>query len=267
MSPRSAICFLGLFAALAGGCDTLQARHRAQLGAELYKKGDFQNALYKYEQAAALDSGIDALHLNLGFVYLQLFNASPKSTTGAAYGGLAVRSFQEYHRRRADDPRARSYLVQTFVDTRRYDDAVAFFKPEVEAPKPSIEAISTLGQIAARVGKIQDALTWYEKRVEITPTDPDAHYNLGVLVWDLLHNHLEIIADARLNLANRGLQALNKAIELRPHSPDGYTYLNLVYRERATGQPDDLLKAADIAEADKYMKQALELMKQGGAKK
>jgi tetratricopeptide (TPR) repeat protein len=244
------------------GCDTLKARHRATLGAEFYKKGDFRNALYKYEQAAALDPTIDTLHLNLAFSYAQLFSQTPKSREGYEYGGLAVKEFEEYLRRHPDHEKAHNYLVQTFVDTNRYDDAVAYFKPLTDKTPPDLEAISTLGQIAAKTNRMEQALTWYELRVKTNPADADGPYNLGVLIWDHLHNHLEVQGPARLALADRGISALQKAIALRPHASNGFTYLNLIYRERAAGEPDDVAKAADIAEAEKNLKTALDLRKE-----
>ena len=266
MSRRKLPFLLGVLAC-AAGCEGLKARHRASLGAELYKKGDYQNALYKFEQAAQLDPNIDALHSNLAFTYLQLFHASPKSATGKAYGGLAVKSFEEYLRRRppTDESaqKARDYLIATFVDTQRYDDAVAFFKPEVERPRPNLEAIFTLGQIAAKTGRIQEAFNWYQKRIDMAPNDPDGPYNFGVLVWDHLRNHPEVAGNDRMALADRGLAALRKSMEMRSKDPNGFIYANLLYRERSAGQPDDVTKAADIAEADRFKKQAEDLLKSG----
>lgn len=261
--PRSPAALLALaaLALVGGGCDTLRARHRAGLGADAYKKGDFHAASYKYEQALALDPGLDAVHLNLGYTYLQLYTQSPKSHEGHEYGGLAVKEFEEFLERRPGDEKARNYLVQTFVDTNRYDDAVSYFKPETERTPPSLEAITTLGQIAAKTNRIDQALAWYELRVKSNPDDADGPYNLGVLVWDHLHNHLDVQGPARLALADRGIAALKRAIELRPHASNGYTYLNLVYRERAPGEPDEAARAADLAEAEKNLKAALAIVK------
>ncbi|MSP61296.1 MAG: tetratricopeptide repeat protein [Myxococcales bacterium] len=267
MRARRLAVVLGLASLVSAGCDTLRARHRAGEGVEFYKKGDFQNAAWKFEQASKLDPAIDAIHLNLGFTYLQLYTASPKSKQGHDAGGQAVQSFEEYLRRSPGSAVARNYLVQTFVDTNRYDDAVAFFKPEIERPAPSLEAIATLAQIAAKTNRFDQALAWYERRIQISPTDADGPHNLGVILWDHLHNHLDVVGPARIALADRGIAALRKAIELRPHAADGYTYLNLVYRERATAALDDAARALDLAEADKNMKTALEMVKAGGGAK
>ncbi len=257
MSARPLAAVLAVVTAC--GCDTLRARHRAGEGADYYKAEDYKNALYKYEQARDLDPSIDTVHLNLAFTYMRLFNQSPKSVEGNAYGGLAIREFEEYLKRKPGDADAHNYLVQTFVDTRRYDDAVAYFKPEIERNPPSIEAISTLGQIASKTNRIDDAIKWYEKRVEVNPQDPDGPYSLGVLLWDHLHNHGDVVGERRIALADHGIAALRHSIEMRPHDQNGWTYVNLLYRERAPGQWDAGARAVDLAEADKYLHIALDI--------
>lgn len=267
--PMRKLTLIGIIGALLGasGCNTLKARQVANDAAALYKKGDLKGAAQKYEEAAALDPKIAAIHLNLGFTYLSFFSASPKSKEGNVAGGKALTEFQKYIELKPDDRRGRDYLLQTFVDTNRYSDAVAYFKPEVDRNPPSIEAITILGKIASKAGRIDDALTWYQRRVELTPSDPDAHLNLGILVWEYLHNHAEVTGDARIQMADRGITSLKKAVELRPQAHEAYTYTNLVYRERANGEADELKKIEDNQEADKYMKQALDLIKgQGGLK-
>jgi tetratricopeptide (TPR) repeat protein len=257
-APRLAIP-LALALLGAAGCDSLSARHRARAGYDAYLRGDYHEAHYKFEQALALDPHLDALHLNLAYTYMQLHALAPTSTSGTAYGGLAVREFEAYLERKPDDQTARKYLVQTFVDTGRYDDAVAWFKPETA----DLEAISTLGQIAAKTNRFDKAVHWYEQRAQRAPKDPDAHYNLGVLLWEHLHNHPELPAARRLELADKGLAALRTSVDLRPRYSDTFTYSNLIYRERALSAADDAARAADLALADENLKKALDLKKAG----
>ena len=244
-----------------GGCDTLRARQVAGDAAVLYKKGDLRGAAAKYEEAAKLDPGIATIHLNLGFTYLSLFSSSPKSKEGNDAGGRAIQEFESYIVQKPGDERGRQYLVQTFVDTNRYNDAVAYFKPEVDRTPPVLEAVTTLGLIASKTGRIDDALTWYERRIELNPNDPDARYNLGVLIWDHLHSHVALVGDARLRLADRGLESLKQAREMRPHGADAYTYTNLLYRERAAGEPDLPHADYDTAQANRFQQMSMALMK------
>lgn len=260
MTARVALLLLSS-TLLVAGCDTLHARHLANSAVALYRSGDFQGAAEKFDRAVELDPRIPTIFLNQGFTYLALYTASPKSKEGYEAGGRAVRAFQRYLALAPDDPRGKNYLVQTFVDTNRYEDAVAYFKPEIERQPPSLAAVTTLGLIASKTGRIDDALNWYQRRVALAPADPDGHYSLGVLIWEHLHYHSNITGQERLALSDQALGSLRKAVELRPHAFESYTYINLVYRERIAGESAEAAKMADLREAERYQKIALEKTK------
>lgn len=236
MHRRAHLAAFGLLVAGAlASCDTLKARREASEAATLYKDGKLSEAAQRYTEAEQLDPGIDVIHLNLGFTYLQLFSQAPKGAKADEYGKRAIEEFEDYIRRRPKDAeRGRKYLLQAFVDTKRYDDAVTFFKPEVEGPKPSLEALSILAQIAAKVGRFQDALGWYEKRIDAQPGETDGYTGAGTLIWDYLHKSPSVTGAERVALADRGIRWLKKSIELNAYPPEPYTYVNLLYRERSS---------------------------------
>src|SRR5262249_12347262 len=154
--------------------------------------------------------------------------------------------FEDYLKLKPNEERAKSYLVQTFVDTGRYEDAAAYFKPMVDKSPPDSEALSTLGTIAAKTGKFDEARAWYGRRTEADPENADARLALGVLIWDRLHSHIEIVGPARIELADAALKELAEAIRLKPKGPNAYTYTNLVYRERSLAALNDDQKRVDL---------------------
>src|SRR5205823_3527493 len=109
--------------------------------------------------------------------------------------------------------RARVYLIQTFVDTGRYEDAVAFFRPQVEKQPPDAEALNTLGIIANKTGRYEDARKWYDRLIAVEPQRLEARLALGIMIWDRLHNHAEIAGTDRVKLADEAIAQLSKAIE------------------------------------------------------
>jgi hypothetical protein len=57
---------------------------------------------------------------------------------------------------------------------------------------------------------------------------------------------------------NDGIESLKRAIELRPDYDDAMAYLNLMYREKADLECDDLkLRAEDLKTADEWVDMAL----------
>jgi len=247
------------------GCDSLHARLLAQDGVNQYRRGQVAEAAAKFEQAAKLDPYIAPIQLDLGFANLALYQNAPKSEEGTAAATKAIVAFEKFLQLKPDEERARVYLIQTFVDTGRYDDAVAYFKPAVDKTPPEPEALGTLGIIASKTGRYDDAKSWYEKRIAVQPNNAEAHLALGVLMWDYLHNHVtEVVGPDRIAMCDIAIGHLGESIKIAPKAPAAYTYTNLVYRERALGQANDDGKRGDLEQASKFFKQADALQK--GAK-
>jgi tetratricopeptide (TPR) repeat protein len=264
--------FVGLLVFLAAsmatmGCDTLKARSVASEAAKLYKDGKVDEAIAQYEEAAKLDPNIDTIQLNLGFANLAAYQNDPKGKSGDAAANKAVLAFENYLKLKPNDERGRQYLVQTFVDTSRYEAAVDFYKPQIEKKDPDV--FNTLGLIASKTGKFAEAKDWYAKRVEADPHNPDAKVSLCVLIWDYLHNHSEVMGDQRKQMADEGIAQCKAAIEEAPKAPNAYTYTNLLYRERAAADLTDDEKRPDLEQANEYFKKAMQLLReaQGKAKK
>jgi tetratricopeptide (TPR) repeat protein len=241
------------------GCNSLKARMTAGKAANLFHEGKIEEAIATYEEAAAFDPDIATIQLNLGFANLAVYQQSPKSKTGDEAANKAVTAFEHYLKLKPNDERGREYLVQTFVDTSRYDAAVQYFQPQVQKNNP--EAFNTLGLIANKTGNFVAAKDWYSKRIQADPKNPDARLSLGVLMWDYLHNHKEITGDQRKQLADEAIGVLKEAIDLAPRAPNAYTYTNLLYRERADADLTDDEKRPDLEKANQFFKKAMELQK------
>jgi tetratricopeptide (TPR) repeat protein len=251
-----------LLVSLASGCDSLRARMLAQEGVNLYHKGDVDTAAKRFEEASKLDPFIPAIQLDFGFATLALYQNNPKSLTGQINATKSIQAFEKYLQLKPQEERARVFLIQTFVDTGRYDEAVAFFKPAVEKTPPDGEALSTLGIIASKTGRYDEARGWYAKRIAVDPKNAEARVSLGVLLWDYLHAHPdEMTAPDRIELCNEALKDLKEAIDLNPKAPAAYTYTNLVYRERSMAASNDDERRKDLELANKFFKQAMEIQK------
>jgi tetratricopeptide (TPR) repeat protein len=232
--------------------------------AKLYHEGKVEEAIAKYEEAGKLDPGIATIQLNLGFANLAAYQNDPRGKAGDDAANKAVAAFESYLKLKPTDERGRQYLVQTFVDTSRYDAAVAYYQPQIDKKDP--EAFNTLGVIASKTGKFAEAKDWDTKRVESDPSNPDAKVSLCVLIWDYLHNHAEVVGDQRKQLADEGIKHCKDAIEQSPKMTNAYTYTNLMYRERAAADITDDEKRPDLEQANEYFKKAMQLLKEAQGK-
>jgi tetratricopeptide (TPR) repeat protein len=245
------------------GCDTLRARFRAREGVDLYHASDFAGAARKFEEASRLDPSLPVLTLNAGTSNLAYFRAAgSKSPEGQGAASKAISAYERYLDLKPQDERVKAALVQTFVETSRYEDAVAFFRGAVE--KNDVEALSVLATVATKCGKPDEAQSWHLKRIAASADKPDGYLALGVFLWQELHDHADWPHDKRKPKADLAIEKLKKAIELQPAAPNAYTYVNLVYRELAASEPDADTKKKDLEEANKYFQQALERQNKKG---
>lgn len=255
---------LGLLLTTAG-CDTLGARFKAREGADAYHAGDFAGASSKFEQAIKMDPDHPTLLLNAGTSNLALFrNIGGKSTDGQNAATKAITAYEQYLKKKPGDERVKAALVQTFVETSRYEDAVSFFRPSVDKSPPDLEALGILATVATKCGKNGEALKWHERKITAQPNKADGYLSLGVFLWQELHDHAtDWPHEKRLQKGNLAIERLKKAIELQPNAPNGYTYTNLVYRELSQSEPDPEIKRQDLENAQKFFQLALEHQKGG----
>src|ERR1700740_3067556 len=123
---------------------------------------------------------------------------------------------------------------------------------------------------------------------ELDPNDPDPYYSIGVIDWAVCYQprmeeraKLGLKPDENLNPKNKdkkkvceqlktknspaiqeGIESLQKAIQLRPDYDDAMAYLNLMYREKADVECDDLAaRAEDLKTADHWVDETLRVKK------
>ena len=141
--------------------------------------------------------------------------------------------------------------------------------------------------------KFEEAKKYNHMVSDLDPNDPDPYYSIGVIDWAVCYQprmedraKLGLKPDEELNPKNKdqkkvcaelkiknapsiqeGIENLNKAIQLRPDYDDAMAYLNLMYREKADVECDDLnARQEDLKTADHWVDQTL-LTKKAKAEK
>jgi tetratricopeptide (TPR) repeat protein len=136
--------------------------------------------------------------------------------------------------------------------------------------------------------KFDLAKKYYRMAGDLDPNDPEPYYSVGVIDWTACYQprmeeraKLGLKPDENLNPKNKdqkkacaelkdkngpliseGIESLNKAIQLRPDYDDAMAYLNLMYREKADVECDDLAaRQEDLKAADHWVDQTLSTKK------
>lgn len=212
-----------------------------------------------------MDPTLPVLLLNAGTSSLAHFRSvGGKSPEGQSAASKAISAYQRYLEKKPQDERVKAALVQTFVETGRYEDAVVFFRPAVERTPADVEALGTLATIASKCGKAEESQKWHQRRIAAAPNKPEAYLAFGIFLWQELHDHADWPHDKRKAKADLAIDALKKAIDLQPAAPNAYTYVNLVYRELAVSEPTEEGKRQHLEEASRYFKMAAERQNKAG---
>ena len=123
---------------------------------------------------------------------------------------------------------------------------------------------------------------------DLDPDDPEPHYSIGVIDWTKCYqprmdarallglrpeDHLDpndpeqnkVCGEFKVKntpAIEEGIDSLSKAIQLRPDYDDAMAYLNLMYREKADVECDDLAaRAEDLRTADHWVDMTLRVKK------
>jgi len=250
-----------LLALTASGCNKLKARDHLNKGVQSYRNAQFQPAIMHFKEAVRLDPELLNARLYLATAYAQQYVPGGESD---------------------DNKKIAQQAIDAFQDVLKIDPS-------------NITAIASISQIYYNQKKFDLAKEYQQRRLKIEPNNPEPYYWIGVLDWavcfprtqqlrkdnsidmpkDPIH-HPDVLppipeklrtalAEKNQPLVDEGLQALSKAVQLKPNDADSMVYLNLMYRQKAEIDPDDDTRQADLKLAEDWVNKALAARKAGTA--
>jgi tetratricopeptide (TPR) repeat protein len=252
---RLALLSLALISAV--GCDKLRARDQLNKGVKAYKDNHYEEAINHFQEAVKLDPALINARLYLATAYVSQYIPGVDSPDNLA---TAKQAIDEY---------------QSVIDA----------NPSREQKVNSAKGIAYL---YLNEKKWDDAKKYYRLASELDPNDPEPYYSVGVIDWTAAYQprmeeraKLGVKPLDNLNPKNKdekkacdelkeknspyiqeGLDSLNKAIELRPDYDDAMAYMNLMYRERADVECDNLpQRQEDLKAADQWSDKVMQVRK------
>ena len=251
---------LALFSSV--GCNKLRARDQLNKGVQSYKNSKYEEAINHFQQAVELDPSLLNARMYLATAYAQQYIPG------------------------ADSP----------DNNRMAEQAIEQYNKVLEA-NPSrdqrVNAAKGVAYLYLNMRKFDEAKKYYRMASAVDPNDPEPYYSVGVIDWTASYQprmearaKLGLKPEENLNPKDKeqkkvcielkqkntpaiqeGIESLNKAIQLRPDYDDAMAYMNLMYREKADVECDDLAtRAEDLKTADHWVDQTL-LTKKAKAEK
>jgi tetratricopeptide (TPR) repeat protein len=273
------LCALLVAALASTGCNEIRGRRKIQEGNKLFRDGEYKLAIQKFTEAEALLPNFYVLWLNKGFTCRQILVPGAKTPENIAAADCALASFKRLQELRPQDPKGEVYYFQTLFDADRFEELAKIYEARYQKNPRDIDAVTGLIQVYSKWQKLDEALEWYIKKAEIQANDAEAQYSVGVYIWQQLmqkgggpdkssfdprpdpnkpriikvpppFNMGDIVGQQRVDLADKGIEFLQKAVAIRPKYFESMVYVNLLFRQRAIAfldAPEDWQKAIDKA--------------------
>ena len=242
---------LALFSSV--GCSKLRARDQLNKGVTAYKNAKYEEAIEHFQQSVALDPTLINAKMYLATAFAQQYIPGVEDADNLKMADQAI----EQYKRVLDMNAARDQKVNS---------------------------AKGIAYLYLNMKKFDEAKKFYRMAADMDPNDPEPYYSVGVIDWTACYQprmeeraKLGLKPDENLNPKNKeqktacselkvknwpsiqeGIESLNKAIQLRPDYDDAMAYLNLMYREKADVECDDLAaRQEDLKTADHWVDQTL----------
>jgi tetratricopeptide (TPR) repeat protein len=250
-----AVVALALLSSL--GCSKLRARDQLNKGVEAYKNTHYEAAINHFQEAIELDPSLLNARMYLATAFAQQYIPGVDSPDNLHTADQAIEQYQHVlDANPARDQRVNSAkgIAYLYLNMKKFDDAKKFYRMASDADPNDPEPYYSVGVI--------DWTASYQPRMEVRAKlglKPEEHLNPK--------DKEQLKACAELKTKNmpaiqEGLDSLNKAIAIRPDYDDAMAYMNLMYREKADVECDDLPgRAEDLKSADSWVDKTLAVKK------
>lgn len=245
------------------GCYKVQARAELKKGNTLYASESYREALQEFQKGLELDPTVTFAWRSVGLTSLALFKPGDESPTNKQYADTAIDAFQKYLADFPNDDKVRDYLLSTYVNTKRYNDALtAIDKMEQQQTTPEGKAKLEASKINLLVQADQLDAAWKLAQGYNGPDKAEILYTVGQSYWNKsFHATADVDPATHAQWVDTGMTALNQSLQAKPQYFEAMVYTNLMYREKAKLETDANKRAEDITQAEEWTKKAVALRK------
>jgi tetratricopeptide (TPR) repeat protein len=110
--------------------------------------------------------------------------------------------------------------------------------------------------------KFDQAIEVLQRCASLDPNDPGGYQKVASFYWDKAYRDPMITDEQKQQYAQKGMEAVDKALSLKPDYFDAVIYKGLLYRVMASVAKDARQRAQYLDQAQTLQKQGLELRKQ-----
>jgi len=292
---------LGLSLVACGQVGKLQAKRAFKDGNVQFSQQEYKKAIVLYEEAIAADPEVQYAYFFLANSYDNLYKPSRKGEKeNDGYLEKAIQYYRKaadiekdaIYKKRAmeylvaaygpdkmNDPTQQEPIVNQMIQldpkdvtnyfalAKIYEDAGDYQKAEAvlnkakDARPADAQVYLQMAGFYNRQEEFEKTIDALKQRAAIEPNNPEAYYTIATYYWDKAYRDFRLKEPEKKDFVMKGIDQVDKALQLKPDYMEALTYKNLLLRLAANLEKDVPKQQALIKEADKLRDEAIALKK------
>ena len=233
-----------------------------------------EEAIKAYEKSLEANKGDTdnrkKVKLNTLAALTSIYSDEPKRSYDTAY-----KYAQQLVAENPNDAKNLYAMANLYEKFEKVDEAERMYKQIAESNPNDPKACGALAgfynkplwkdETGANRSKFNDAVQILDRCALLAPNDPSGYQKVATFYWDKAYRDPLLTDQQKLGYAQKGLDAVDKALALKPDYFEAVIFKGLLMREKAKATPDAKLKQQYLDEAVTLAKQGQDLRKQAEA--
>jgi tetratricopeptide (TPR) repeat protein len=160
------------------------------------------------------------------------------------------------------EPSNYAVLAKIYEDAGLYDEAEKVLNMSKAAKPKDASVYMQLAGFYNRQGRFDKTIEALNERAQIEPNNPEAFQTIAGYYWDETRGDSALTDAQKKDYIQKGLEAVDKALSLKPDYVEAITFKGLLLRLQANVEKDPSKQQALLKEATELSDKANELRKQ-----
>jgi tetratricopeptide (TPR) repeat protein len=234
-------------------------QYKASRAGEPENDANIQKAIEYYQKAADHDVKPEMKTLALQYIYSAY---GPEKLNDPSKAEPIVRKMIETD---PNEPANYFALAKIYEEAGRYEEAEQAFLKGRDAKPNDPSVYTTLSAFYNRQGDFAKTIEALNKAATLAPDNPQGYQLVATYYWEKSSKDHRLTDAQKMEYINKGLENVNRALQLNPSYVDALVYKGLLFRQQALVEKDRPKQLQLLDEATALQKQALELRKKTGA--
>lgn len=159
------------------------------------------------------------------------------------------------------DPANYFVLSKIYEDSGNYEEAESTLLKAKEATPGDASVYMRLAAFYNSQGQFEKTIDALQQRAEREPNNPEAHYTIASYYWDEAFRDFRLKEPEKREYVKKGLDEVDKAIQIKPDYIEAITYKGLLLRLEANLEKDPGRQQQLLRQAEELQARAKELQK------